>query len=295
MLDSIEDLKIFCTIYEQKSIKLASEFHNISSAAGSKKLLAMENQLGVKLFYRTTRKLSATTAGEMLYHHAQKIIGMTKEIERDLNTTNKLKGKIRITASASFTQSYLIPPLSHYMTLHPDVKIEVVSTDALVDLTAYGIDLAIRHGPSKDSSLIGQKLAESKRIVCASPSYIQKFGQPTSPNDLKEHKLLVVGSESTWTFTSNRVKETIKLNPDFSSTLGESVLEMAKLGQGIAVLSDWHVRESISNGELKSLLDEWELIPSITIQLLYPSRKNQSHIVRDLISFLKDWVKQNPI
>nr|WP_319554525.1 LysR family transcriptional regulator [uncultured Vibrio sp.] len=295
MLDSIEDLKIFCTIYEQKSIKLASEFHNISSAAGSKKLLAMENQLGVKLFYRTTRKLSSTTAGETLYHHAQKIIGMTEEIERDLNTTNKLKGKIKITASASFTQSYLIPPISHYMTLRPDVKIEVVSTDALVDLTEYGIDLAIRHGPSKDSSLIGQKLAESRRIICASPSYIQKYGQPTSPNDLKEHKLLVVGNENTWAFTSNRVKETIKLNPDFSSTLGESVLQMAELGQGIAVLSDWHVRESISNGGLKSLLDEWELIPSITIQLLYPSRKNQSHIVKDFISFLKDWVKQNPI
>ncbi|CDT15068.1 putative Uncharacterized HTH-type transcriptional regulator HI_1364 [Vibrio coralliirubri] len=295
MLDSIEDLKIFCTIYEQKSIKVASEFHSISSAAGSKKLLAMENQLGVKLFYRTTRKLSTTTAGELLYHHAQKIIRMTEEIERDLNTTNKLKGKIKITASASFTQSYLLPPISHYMTLHPEVKIEVVSTDALVDLTEYGIDLAIRHGPSKDSSLIGQKLAESRRIVCASPSYIQKCGRPTSPNDLKEHRLLVVGNERSWTFISNRVKEAIKLNPEFSSTLGESVLEMAKLGQGIAVLSDWHVRDSISNGELKSLLDEWELIPSITIQLLYPSRKNQSLIVKDFISYLKDWVKQNPI
>lgn len=295
MLNSIEELRIFCAIFETKSIRVAAQAHNLTPAAGSKRLVALENRLGSKLFYRTTRTLSPTHAGEKLYMHAQRLLSEVEKAEQDLDPSNVLKGKLKITASAAFTQSYLLNVISHYMDNNPDINIEVISTDGVVNLTEHSIDLAIRHGPSRDSSLIGQKLAESKRVLCASPSYLAKYGYPEHPQDLLQHKTLTVGTESIWTFVQGDKKEQLKLSPSFASSLGDSVLQMAELGHGVTIQSDWHVRRSISQGKLVLLLEQWSVEPSIAINILYPSRKNQSLIAKSFISFLKEWVHEHPV
>lgn len=288
VIDSIEELKIFSTIFELKSIRKAADAHSLTSAAVSKRLIALENRLSSKLFYRTTRTLSPTHTGEKLYNHTQKLLSITEEIEHDLDPTNTLKGKIKITASASFTQSFLLSVISGFLEKYPQINIEIISSDSLVDLTEQGIDLAIRHGPSRDSSLVGQKLLDSKRFLCASPSYFIQHGTPKSPIDLRQHKILTVGQEGNWHFLKGGERTTIKLTPIFSSTLGDSVLGMAESGHGIALLSDWHIRNSVLNGQLKIVLEDWESDPSISINLLYPSRKNQSMVVKSFINYLKE-------
>jgi len=295
LIDSIEELKIFSTIFELKSIRMAADAHNLTAAAVSKRLIALENRLSAKLFYRTTRTLSPTFTGEKLYNHAQRLLSISDEIEHDLDPTNTLKGKIKITASASFTQSYLLPVISSFLESYPQVNIEIISTDSLVNLTEQGVDLAIRHGPSRDSSLIGQKLSDTKRILCATPSYLEKKGVPQSPEYLTDHSLLTVGNETNWSFIRESERKTVKLNPSFSSSLGDSVLGMVELDHGIALLSDWHIKERVEKGRLKVILEDWECDPSISINLLYPSRKNQSIIVRNFIDHLKEWIKSNPL
>lgn len=295
MIDSIEELKIFSTIFELKSIRMAADAHNLTAAAVSKRLIALENRLSAKLFYRTTRTLSPTFTGEKLYNHSQRLLSISDEIEHDLDPTNTLKGKIKITASASFTQSYLLPVISSFLKNFPQVNIEIISTDSLVNLTEQGVDLAVRHGPSRDSSLIGQKLSDTKRVLCATPSYLEKKGAPQSPEYLTEHSLLTVGNETNWSFIREGERKTVKLNPSFSSSLGDSVLGMVELDHGIALLSDWHIKEHVEKGRLKVILEDWECDPSISINLLYPSRKNQSMIVRNFIDHLKKWIKSNPL
>lgn len=301
MLDSLDELRLFCAVYECCSIRQAAELLNMTPAAGSKRLLAMENRLGLTLFYRTTRTLSPTANGESLYHHAKSILQAAILAEQGLHPAKAISGKLKITTSASFSQSYLDPMISQYLTLHPHVRIEVLATDDPINLIERGIDLAIRHGPLRDSSLIGQKLSNSGRVLCASPKYLDTSTVPTHPEELTNHSLLVVGKEPTWQFepltpkAGEPSKVTVKLRPRYSSTLGESILQMALDGHGIAVLSDWHVRDDIQKGHLVPLLSAWSIVPTIAIHALYPSRINVSPVVRNFIEYLKDWVNKHPI
>lgn len=295
MLDSIDELRLFSKVFETGSIRQAADSLNISAAAASKRLFSLENKLSVKLFYRTTRSISPTDSGQKLYQQVNDILRSVCQTESLFSANAQLKGTIRLTASASFSQGYLAPFLSHFLSQNPQVSIDVLATDEPVDMVERGIDVAIRHGPLRDSSLIGRHLADSGRVLCAAPGYLARHGFTDHPDALHQHSLLVVGKESSWQFRQNNISKTIRLSPRFASTLGESVYQMTLAGHGIAVLSDWHVRDALADGRLVPLLADWQIVPSISIHVLYPARDNMPLAVSTFITHLERWVKQHPI
>lgn len=295
MLDSIDELRLFCAVFEEGSIRAASERLGMTAAGGSKRLIALEDRIGRRLFNRTTRQLSATPDGQKLYEYAQTIIASVQEAERGLFDQTQISGQLRITAAATFARGYLSAIVSSYLRLHPKVVVELDPTDRTVDLVAEGYDLAIRHGAMADSSLIAQRLAPSRRLVCAAPAYWEKHGMPASPKELAGHHGLIIGRENRWALARGGVEKTFRIGTRFSSSMGEVVRQMAVDGHGVALLADWHVANDLRSGALVEAFADWTVEPPSGIYAVYPSRANLAPPVRSFIAHLKQWMLAHPI
>ena len=295
MIDSVDELRLFIAVYESGSLRGASDRLRLTPAGASKRLLTLENRLGRRLFNRTTRKLSPTTDGEILYRYAQKILISVNDAEKLFLNRTELEGHLRITASATFVQSYLSPVVSEFLRAYPKVTMDIIPTDQVVDLAKSGIDLAIRHGFLADSTLIARKIASSRRVICASPEYLVKHGLPQKPNDLLALDGVIVGKDSNWTISKEGINHSLKINNRFSSSLGEVVRQMALAGHGIALLMDWHVRDDLEKGTLVETLSDWVVEPPVGIYAVYSSRENVSPVVEVFIDHLQEWLKEYPL
>ena len=295
MIDSVDELRLFIAVYESGSLRGASEHLRLTPAGASKRLLTLENRLGRRLFNRTTRKLSPTTDGEILYRYAQKILISVNDAEKLFLNRTELEGHLRITASATFVQSYLSPVVSEFLRAYPKVTMDIIPTDQVVDLAKSGIDLAIRHGFLADSTLIARKIASSRRVICASPEYLVKHGLPQKPNDLLALDGVIVGKDSNWTISKEGINHSLKINNRFSSSLGEVVRQMALAGHGIALLMDWHVRDDLEKGTLVETLSDWIVEPPVGVYAVYSSRENVSPAVEVFIDHLQEWLAEYPL
>ena len=295
MIDSVDELRLFIAVYESGSLRGASDRLRLTPAGASKRLLTLENRLGRRLFNRTTRKLSPTTDGEILYRYAQKILISVNDAEKLFLNRTELEGHLRITASATFVQSYLSPVVSEFLRAYPKVTMDIIPTDQVVDLAKSGIDLAIRHGFLADSTLIARKIASSRRVICASPEYLVKHGLPQKPNDLLALDGVIVGKDSNWTISKEGINHSLKINNRFSSSLGEVVRQMAIAGHGVALLMDWHVREDLEKGTLVETLSDWIVEPPVGVYAVYSSRENVSPAVEVFIDHLQEWLAEYPL
>jgi LysR family transcriptional regulator, transcriptional activator for dmlA len=295
MLDSIDELRLFAFVFENGSIRAASERLSITAAGGSKRLRALEDRIGRRLFNRTTRRLSPTPDGEQLYRFVRTMLASVDEAERGLSHKTEVSGRLRITASATFAQSYLSKVVSSYTNQYPKVFIDLDLTDRLVDLVAEGIDLAIRYGALADSTLIAQKIASCRRVICASPSYWARHGMPRFPSELAKHPGLIIGSDNCWTLAKAGNQETLRIQSRFISSMGEIVRHMALDGHGVALLADWHVADDLNSGRLVEALKAWSIEPAIGIFAVYPSRENVAPTVRSFIAHLKECLVSDPI
>ena len=295
MIDSVDELRLFIAVYESGSLRGASDRLRLTPAGASKRLLTLENRLGRRLFNRTTRKLSPTTDGEILYRYAQKILISVNDAEKLFLNRTELEGHLRITASATFVQSYLSPVVSEFLRGYPKVTMDIIPTDQVVDLAKSGIDLAIRHGFLADSTLIARKIASSRRVICASPEYLVKHGLPQKPNDLLALDGVIVGKDSNWTISKEGINHSLKINNRFSSSLGEVVRQMALAGHGIALLMDWHVRDDLEKGTLVETLSDWIVEPPVGVYAVYSSRENVSPAVEVFIDHLQEWLAEYPL
>lgn len=295
MIDSVDELRLFIAVYESGSLRGASDRLRLTPAGASKRLLTLENRLGRRLFNRTTRKLSPTTDGEILYRYAQKILISVNDAEKLFLNRTELEGHLRITASATFVQSYLSPVVSEFLRAYPKVTMDIIPTDQVVDLAKSGIDLAIRHGFLADSTLIARKIASSRRVICASPEYLVKHGLPQKPNDLLALDGVIVGKDSNWTISKEGINHSLKINNRFSSSLGEVVRQMALAGHGIVLLMDWHVRDDLEKGTLVETLSDWIVEPPVGVYAVYSSRENVSPAVEVFIDHLQEWLAEYPL
>lgn len=295
MIDSVDELRLFIAVYESGSLRGASDRLRLTPAGASKRLLTLENRLGRRLFNRTTRKLSPTTDGEILYRYAQKILISVNDAEKLFLNRTELEGHLRITASATFVQSYLSPVVSEFLRAYPKVTMDIIPTDQVVDLAKSRIDLAIRHGFLADSTLIARKIASSRRVICASPEYLVKHGLPQKPNDLLALDGVIVGKDSNWTISKEGINHSLKINNRFSSSLGEVVRQMALAGHGIALLMDWHVRDDLEKGTLVETLSDWIVEPPVGVYAVYSSRENVSPAVEVFIDHLQEWLAEYPL
>jgi len=294
-MDVMQSMAIFRRVVEAKNFSAVARESNMSQSTVSKHIAALEERLDTKLLNRSTRSIMLTEAGKEYYHHCIRILNDFQEAEASVGK-GKIKptGTLRISTSAAFGRTCLLPHLKEFFDHFPDIDIDLLFDDDYVDLVKEGIDLAIRIGPLADSTLIARKIGSSPRVVVASPEYLVKHGRPKKPADLSKHNCLLYSLQKTpnlWYFNSTQEgDESIKVNGRLKASSPDAICDATVEGLGISILGEWYVHEHIKNGRLKVILPDYKPTP-FDIHAVYPERRFVPQKVKQMIKFLAEKMK----
>ena len=277
---NMRTLKIFLEVMKQLSFTEVANTRNVAPSSISRAISNLEAELEIKLFQRSTRKLKPTEAGKIYFERVSSALGELNEAKQMAkDSSNEPRGALRVTASTVFGQMYIVPMLPVLFEKHPLLEIELILTDAYVDLIEERIDVSIRLGSLQDSSYISRKLRDMKFYICASPEYINRFGIPKEPYKIQEHNCLLfprTGYNTNWLFMdSSKHIDEVSISGNCTITNSEAIKQSALLGVGISLLPDWLVEEDIKNGLLVKLFENYQITATdyeSSIWLLYPSR-----------------------
>ena len=292
---NIEHLKLFVRLAATNNISLAGKELGLSPAVASSHLYKLEEALGVRLVHRTTRKVSVTEEGVAFLPHAEEVLSSIESARASVGAGDSLpKGTIRVTAPASFGRMHLLPALKGFLSRYPELYIDLRLTDTIIDLVEGGFDIAIRNADLKTSSLIARKLAPDNRIVCASPGYLAKYGEPGIPQDLVDHQCInLVGLENL-VFATPDGNLSIKTAGRLQTDHGEAVRDGCATGLGIAMSSTWSVYQHLERGELVQILRDYQLVSNTAIWAVYPSSRLLAPKVRVFIDYFAQYYGNPP-
>jgi DNA-binding transcriptional LysR family regulator len=253
----------------------------------------------VRLLHRTTRQLHATPEGAALAEQGRMLVEDLEALTSGLRQAGgEVGGTLRVTTSASFGRQYISPLLPEFLAGHPHIRLSINLNDQLLDLVSSGFDLAIRIGALDDSSLVARRLADNRRVLCASPAYLRERGMPRSPEELANHEcLLLVGSQGrqdVWRMRDGDGRDVVvRVSGRFESNLGEVLRDAAIAGLGIALHSTWHVCEDLHAGRLQVVLPDYPVAAS-GIYAVMPQRRLVPPRVRAFVDFLAERFGDNP-
>ncbi len=298
-MDRWTEIELFVQVAETGSLSRAAQALALSNAAASRYLSAMEERLGARLVERNTRRLYLTDTGQEFFQKAKGILADLKDAEAAVNATAlNPTGVLRISASLSFSLHHVAPLLKDYTRRYPNVTVHVEAANRYLDIIDNNIDVAIRtREVEPDSNITIRRLAETRRILAASPAYLAQHGVPAIPQDLQNHKTLVytyANKPNELRFTgpgvnaaaqSNSANTTITVKGLLESNDGQVLRTAALDGLGILIQPTYILYDDIVAGRLVPVLDDWDL-PRLTINLAYPSRKHLSAKVRTFIDFV---------
>lgn len=253
----ISHLDIFIRVVESGSFSAAARFFDMTPSAISRQISQLEDELGARLFHRTTRKQSMTEAGEIYFQYAQRINTEVESAKLAVSQLSDLpKGTLHITAEKDFAEQFIQPLLPKFFEDYPEIQLRLSLDTHLVDLVAGGIDLAIRIGHLEDSSLIARKLMTSPSIVCASPGYFKRHPRPKVPLDLREHNCLsfrISSSQTLWRFIHKNEFVEIPISGNFRANSLTVLRSSALNGLGVIFMPQWFVQDEIDQGLLESV------------------------------------------
>ena len=292
---NIEHLQLFARLAITHNISQAGHELGLSPAVASAHLNKLEQNLGVRLLHRTTRKVSLTEEGLAFLPHAENVLASVEAARASVGAGSLApRGILRVTAPASFGRMHLMPALKGFLDRYPELSIDFRFSDSIVDLVEGGFDVAIRNSELKDSTLIARKLASDRRIVCASPAYLEAHGEPTTPAELSAHSCLHLAGLETWTFETPDGAQSVKTRGRFRTDNGEAVREACVQGLGITVNSTWSVYEQLARGELVQILRQYPLLGDTAIWALYPSTRLLAPKVRAFIDYFAAYFGETP-
>ncbi len=286
---NIEHLKLFVRLACTNNISLAGRELGVSPAVASAHINKLEEELGVRLVHRTTRKVSLTEEGVAFLPHAEEVLTSIEAARASVGAGESLpKGTLRVTAPSSFGRMHLMPALSGFLSRYPDLVMDLRLSDSIVNLVEGGFDIAIRNADLKNSTLIARKLAPDSRIVCASPKYLAKFGEPSSPQDLRNHQCTHLTGLENWIFDTPDGQVSIKSTGRFRTDHGEAVRDACVSGIGVTISSTWSVYKHLERGELVQILRDYPLVSETAIWAAYPSSRLLAPKVRVFIDYFAE-------
>lgn len=286
-MSTLGDLEIFAQVVRAGSLSAAARELNSSTGMISKRLTRFEQRLGARLLHRSTRRLTVTDVGSALYDRALIILNSIQEAEDLVSlSSGAVCGSLKISAPTAFGRMYLAPHLKPLFDLHPDLQIELILTDDIVDLVADGFDVAIRIAALEDSSLIAQRLAANHRVICASPIYLAEHGEPHTLAELDNHRILAAAQQLPWQLEGPEGSALFRGVSFIKTNSSEVVREAMISGVGIALRSIWEVSAELRSGAIKVVLPQYSGTSGAAIYAVYPTRRLVPPKVRALIDFL---------
>ncbi|MDN0073884.1 LysR family transcriptional regulator [Crenobacter sp. SG2303] len=243
----------------------------------SKRVAALEARLGIRLIERTTRQVRLTDAGAQLTQKLRTAIDLITEAEQEASAgAAEVRGVLRVAFPAAMGRQWLAPMLPAFLEAYPQVSIVADYNERFVDIIAEGFDLAIRMGELHDSRLIAKKLGDHRRILCASPAYIEAHGQPAHPQELADHNCLRFSGFSSypeWRLTCGEQQQSVLVAGSMTSNDSEALLAAARAGTGILAAGEWLMSRDIAAGKLVRVLPDWQMDAQGGIYLVRPSAR----------------------
>jgi DNA-binding transcriptional LysR family regulator len=284
------EMQVLATVVECGSFTSAAQNLDLPKSSISRRVTALEDRLGIRLLHRTTRSVRLTTAGEVYFETATRLM---RELE-DLETlvagfADEPKGVLRITCPSGFASANaeLFAELGRRF---PQVRLAIEETDRFVDLVGEGFDLAFRGGRPPDAALSGFRLLSSERVAVAAPEYLQRRGRPDKLKSLADHDLLHLGfrHKDRWSLSSGRKEVEIEVMASFVTNNLRMLQQAAESGMGIALLPKVNCQTPLEEGRLIQVLPEWASAPA-TLWLVYPGARGLASSVRAFIDLVKEW------
>ena len=288
-MNNLGDLDIFARVVSAGSMSAAGRELGLSPAVVSKRLRRLEDRLGTRLLQRTTRQISLTEAGQGFYERVVAILAGIEDAEAFVSRRSALaRGTLKVSAPTSFGRMHIAPHINAFMEANPDLAINLVLSDEFVDIVGEGYDIAIRIAELSDSSLVARKLAPVRRILCAAPDYIAKYGTPRSLDELVEHVCLPPHNGESWRLEGKAGPLTYRPTGPLQTNSSEVIRECVIGGVGIALRSTWDIGEELASGRLVQVLPEFEGSRNVAIYGLYASRRFLAAKVRVFIDYLAE-------
>ncbi|WP_349571108.1 LysR family transcriptional regulator [Azotobacter salinestris] len=289
-MDRLTELELFVQTAEMGTLSKAAEALEISNAAASRHLAALEQRLNVRLIERNTRRLALTHVGNQFYERCKILLAELREAEAAVNASLvEPEGTLNITASISFAKLHLAPLVSEFRRKYPKIKIKIHGANRYYDIMDSGIDIAIRTKEFEpDSNITIRRLAETRRILAASREYLERRGKPKSVEDLLNHDILIYNHANEprkLRFTRGDEESAIKIDPVLESNDGQILCAAAKAGAGILIQPMYIIYDDVVSGALVPVLSDWDL-PRLTINIAFQERRYMPARTRLFIDFL---------
>ena len=295
-MDKLTTMKTFLAVVQEGSFSKAADKLDISPQLVSKYISALEDNLHTRLLHRTTRKVSVTEAGNQYYQRCQQVLVDIEDMENSLNNLSEnVSGVLSISAPMSFGTKHLAGLLVDFQKQYPNLKLDLRLTDQYVDIVEQGIDIALRIGVLKNSTLIAKKIAPIRLAVFASPDYLERHGTPQTLLDLQSHNYLRYSlSEPTKRlFGVNELKSELKLESNFVANNGDLLLNTAIAGGGIAMQPTFIAGEALAQGKVVRILQDYEPDP-MGLYMVYANRQFLPSKVRAFVDFASDFYGDTP-
>jgi len=288
----IQDMRIFARVAAVQNLSAVGTELGLTPGTISKRLQALEDDLGARLFDRTTRSIRITEEGTKFLAHVERILTEIESARAAVGVNvEQPKGRLKISAPASFSRCFVGPAICAFMDNYPEIEAHVDLTDRLVNLQEEGYDVVVRTGTLLDSNLIAKRLAPDPQIIVGSQRYLDKNGWPRRPEDLARHSCLVLGDCSQWTFTQGGRETPVRVGGRIKSNNGDILRHAAIEGHGLIRISEVRASRQMANGTLCRVLPDFDLATDSAIWALYPKNKHVLPKLRVFLDFLGDWFR----
>lgn len=290
-MNKLKELEAFVAVTEAGSLTAAALREGVTPVMIGRRLDALEKRLGVKLLHRSTRSMTVTQPGLVFLDHCRKLLADLQEAERLVSEgRRKVTGHLVVSTPAAFGRKHVAPHASAFVAENPELRMSFNLTDRVVDLVREGYDFAVRIGGAIDPSFVAIKLAGNRRVVCATPEYLSRRGEPQTLEDLAHHNCLAFnlqgGQQRGWYFQKNGKPVTIRVRGNLDCNDGELLHRWSLEGLGLAWRSTWEIQRELNSGALVTVLDEYAL-PHYDVVAVYPQQRHVPAKVRLFIDHLK--------
>lgn len=293
-MDLLGALSVLVRVVETGSFSAVARERQVSQSAVTRQISQLEQHFGVRLFHRTTRRLSLTDDGQTLMSHARHLLETAEEMEAALGLqSSSPTGLVRVGVSVAGAR-YLAPRIPELLADHPGLKVELVVRDQFTDMIEERLDLALRSGEITDTSLVVRRVGNLGRAVVAAPIYLERYGAPATPDDLAGHTCLVhdtTPDADIWRFTGPEGPISVRVTGGFIANDSGAVRLAARAGHGVALLPELQVIDDVRSGRLFRLLSDY---PSqrFPVHIVYPSRRNLAPRTRVVMDFVLEQTRR---
>ncbi|MCC2971167.1 LysR family transcriptional regulator [Massilia sp. IC2-476] len=295
-MDRLDELQVFLAILDAGSMSAAAQKLRRSPSAITRSLATLEERVGLRLFERSTRRLTAIGEGLRLAEQARRLLA---DYEGAISEHDAAvpRGLLRVTAPMVFGRRHMAPVVTRFLMRYPEIQVELVLGDRNMDLIENGIDVALRIGPLDSSGLVARRVGEVRRMTVASPAYLAQHGEPATPEDLGRHELILgtaVRGLAEWRYRTGEREHIVRFTPRLRLNDIEGVLNAARAGFGIAQALSYQAAPDLQAGSLVRLLSAYEP-EALPVHLVFPSARHMAPRVRAFVDFAVEELGQLPL